>query len=93
MTRRSYILKRRTEVAAQFRWAAVKKVQWFNADGSVDMTSFDIWTWNLFKRKWTRMSNHGCGFGSLMDCSREAGRISDEVDEMFEANRNPPAPL
>lgn len=68
-----------------FRWAAVKRRE-INGD-----ISYDVWQWNLFKLKWVRLSQTACGFYRLSDAKRVAKQLSDEIDRMFESNRQPPA--
>lgn len=70
-------------VVVQFPYAAVKAGR--------DNT-FDIWTWNVYKVKWTRMNNHGCGFSSAADAAVPAKLSSDETAAMLLANRTPPPP-
>ena len=41
--------------------------------------SYDIWQWNLLKKKWTRLSNTACGFGSLRDAKSSAKMLNDEM--------------
>jgi hypothetical protein len=76
-------------VVLQYDWAAVKE----NPTHGDKYVSYDIWTWNVYKMKWTRMSNHGCGFGSAADADLAAKSISDETARMLAQNQSPPAGL
>jgi len=75
-------------VVKQFPWAAVKKQ--IREDG---IASYDVWQWNLFKMKWVRLANTACGFGSASDAAVSAKELSDEIDQMFKNNKNPPPSL
>lgn len=76
-------------IVAQFDWTFVKSVANPYGEGEV----FDIWQWNLFKTKWTRLSNTACGYGELSDASRDAQKMSNDIQTMLDANRSiPPRP-
>ncbi len=77
------------KVVLQFDWAAVKE----NPPNGMKDISFDVWTWNVYKMKWTRMNNHGCGFGSATDAGVTAKSISDETAQMLAQNQSVPAGL
>ena len=51
---------------------------------------WDVWTWNVFKLKWTRMANHGSGFTSLAAASETAQVMNNATRLMLAANREPP---
>ena len=77
-----------SNVVHQLDWAAVKKRP--SPDGG-DL--FDIWTWNVYKLKWTRMSQHGSGFGSAKDALAGAMEENTRTANMLRDNQRKPKPL
>jgi hypothetical protein len=73
------------KVVVQMDWAAVRARRF---EDEVEPT-YDVWRWNVFEQKWTRMSN-AAGLGKLVDAKRTAKKLNDEIAAMFEANRTPP---
>lgn len=84
--------KRTTRVVTRYDWAAVKQVNDTDSDG-YPYVSYDVWTWNVYKGKWTRMSNHACGFGEKSYADEAAKEVSDETQRMFDTNKSKPEPL
>lgn len=94
--------KRITSVVAQFAWTAVKEVTddikvsglpYGSPPQFQRKTFYDVWEWNVWKLKWVRLSNTACGFGSksaAVDCASER---SDEIQAMFDSNKQIPTPL
>lgn len=75
------------EVVSQHPWTAVKQRV---RDG---YTSYDMWEWNVWKMKWVRLANTGCGFGRLSDADRCALERSNEIAAMLANNAQTPPPL
>lgn len=78
------MIKVPSTVAYRTTYAAVKQ-----RDGCL----YDVWTWNVYKQKWTRMSQHGSGFTTLLAAAQAADNMSLNTAEMLRANRSPPEPL
>lgn len=81
----------KSKAVRQFTYAAVK--QRSVGQGLVLEYVYDIWTWNVWKLKWTRMSQHGSGWSSSDDAAVGAVLESDKIAVMLEKNREPPAPI
>lgn len=92
-------------VVAQLRYAAVKKREKLLSDLSPAFSLservkhgryeavYDVWTWNVWKHKWTRMSRDGCDWAEMdraLLCAKEA---NDEIEIMLDTNRHPPWPI
>jgi hypothetical protein len=54
-------------------------------DGIVD---FDVWQWNLLKRKWVRLANTACGFADLTEAKPVCDEIDAEAVAAVDAARN-----
>lgn len=76
------------EIAKRFPWALVKKR--LDPAGEPGDYAFDVWRWNVYKFKWTRMSNSACGYSSLADAAATAATVSQETATMLVRNREPP---
>lgn len=85
MPKRSDYQPIEVKVVVQLDWAAVRSRLF---EGEEEPT-FDVWRWNVFEQKWTRMSNT-TGIGKLVDAKRAAKKLNDEIATMLEANRQPP---
>jgi hypothetical protein len=79
----------------QYRWAAVKarRIEEPGEDGIESYDVYDVWQWNLYKMKWVRLANTACGFSELRNAQACAKGLSDEIDQMLQANKNPPPSL
>lgn len=58
-------------------------------------TAYDVWTWNVWKMKWTRMAQHGCDWATLSHAMPTAQEEDAKIDLMLARNAPPwkPAPL
>lgn len=83
-------LKKTSRVVLQLDFVAIKEVtvpahqqQTINGRGKPTYFNvpadviYDIWSWNLVKRKWTRMANTACGYPILP--SQTAKDINQEM--------------
>lgn len=78
----------RTRTTLQATYAAVRERT--HEDGS---KTYDVWRWDLFKRKWTRMSHTACDFGSTEDATPTAQEVDRETREAVEHAKTLPPPL
>jgi len=81
-----------SDLQLQLTYAAVKRREIFPSYPGEDVV-FDVWTWNVFKLKWTRMSQHGSGWTTLAAASEQARVMNDTTRDMLAANRDPPPAL
>lgn len=83
-------IKKSSKVVLQLDFVAVKEVtipahqqEGINGRGAFHFfnvpadTVYDIWSWNIVKQKWTRMSNTACGYPSLP--RQTANGINNEI--------------
>lgn len=80
--------KKFSSVAWRGKRTAVKKVI-----SGFDDVSYDMWEWNVWKRKWVRLGNTACGFGSLEDVKPIAEARDKEIADMLYINQQEPKPL
>lgn len=89
-------LKKTSKVVHQLDFVAVKEISIpahqcedpFNRGKFFPVAatkSYDIWSWNILKQKWTRLSNTACGFGSKSDAVVSAKLINDELVDGLKA--------
>jgi hypothetical protein len=80
------------KITHQLDWAAVKENR-HGEDTPPIYWTYDIWTWNVYKLKWTRMSQHGSGFGSAADALVGAKEENDRTANMLRNNKSKPRPI
>lgn len=80
-----------SQVVWQGRYAAIK--QRCDDRFTPFETYYDVWTWNVWKMKWTRMSQHGSGFTRLSDAMPLGQEENDKIGLMLARNAMPPEPL
>ena len=76
-------------IEAQFNWTAIKKVR---NKYYPDEYVYDMYEWNLFKMKWVRLTS-ASGFSDFENGARCALMRSNEIQAMFDQNKNPPKPI
>lgn len=81
-----------SDLQLQLTYAAVKRREIFPNYPGEDVV-FDVWTWNVFKLKWTRMSQHGSGWTDFASAKEHAIVMNNITSHMLAANREPPPAL
>lgn len=82
----------RTRTVARYDWAAVKERTVFDPRHPEPIVGFDVWEWDVFRLKWTRMPKAG-GLGYLATASRLAEQRSNDIAAMLVNNREIPPKL
>lgn len=77
----------KTKVAVQFTWTAVKE-RAFEGE-----SFFDVWKWDIFKRRWVRLAQLASGFGCLNDAIQCARRLNHEIQTALDIAKTNPPPL
>jgi hypothetical protein len=81
------MIKLKSTVIYQTKYAAVKA-----RDIGGDYR-YDVWVWNVWKCKWTRKSQHACGFTVIAPACQTADIYSLEIINMLRDNQLPPEPI
>ncbi len=77
------------DVVYQGKFSAVVRRE----EPGFDSPSYDVWRWNLLKRKWVRMANHASGFAELGHARPVCDDIDQEATAAVDAARDGVPPL
>jgi hypothetical protein len=79
--------KKFTKVVWQGKRTAVKQITWPD-----ETKSYDIYEWDLGKMRWKK-NTHMRGYGLQTHAVATAEKRDKEIQDMLDANREPPEPI